>query len=192
MRDEVDCAGDGHGGEEREAQRHVANLADDVKRKEALHVIVRNSTQDTGHHRGHREPQNDRMRVADVRGEDQREYADERVDADFRQQPREEGGDRRRRRVVRSGKPEEQREHRRLDPERRQEQHPDRCHIAIGACRRYLHRKVRHVQRPGGGIEQANPAQEQHRRHKVQGDVLEGALNLWAPAAEGHDHERGD
>ena len=130
------------------------------------------------------------MGVGDVAHEQQRERADQRVDADLRQQPGEDRRDRRRRGVIRGRQPEEQREQGRLDAEGDQEQHCQRGHERRVRDGGQPAGQVRHVQRARHAVEQADRRQEERRRQQVERDVLDRAFELGALAAQRHQDER--
>ena len=100
------------------AQDHVPDLADDVERQNAPQLVLRGGPEDAGDHGKAGHPEQQLVRVPDVVPEDQREETHQRVDADLRQQAGEYGRNRGLRRVVAGRKPEEEREHRRLQAER--------------------------------------------------------------------------
>ena len=178
--------------EERKPQHHVADLADDVEGQDAAEIVHRRSAQNARDHRRHRQPQQDRVGEGHVLIEDQREAADQRIDAHLGQQPGEDRRDRDRRRVIRGRQPEEQREQRRLDPEGHHEHHGDRgqqagvFHLAHGQV------QVRHVQRAGDAVKQADPRQEHDRRDEVQRHILDAAIQLFLAAAQHQKAEAGD
>jgi hypothetical protein len=94
-------------------------VADERERQDALELGLRERAEDADDHRRERDDQQQRVDV--VVPEDLRLGADHRVDADLRQQAREDRGDGRRRGRVRVGQPERQREHGRLDAEGEQQ-----------------------------------------------------------------------
>ena len=53
-------------------------------------------------------------------------------------------------------------------------------------------RQVRHVEGAGHGVENAHRGQEERRRHQVEGDVLDGALELCALASQREQDEGRD
>ena len=122
--------------------------------------------------------------------EQQREDADQRVDAHLGEQSGKRRADRRRGRVIRGWQPEEQREQPGLDAERDQEQHREHGVDAGRADGRPHAREIGHVERPGGAVQQPERGQKDGRCDQVDRDVLERRLHLRAGPVERHQHER--
>ncbi len=127
------------------------------------------------------------MGECDVAGEDQREHADQGVNADLGQKARKDGRDRKRRRVVGCRQPEKQRKHRSFDSECDHEHHRDHGHEALIFQMRHRHREVGEVQCTAHAVKQANAGQKQDRGDQVQGDVFYAPVDLLLAAA--HDQE---
>ncbi len=87
----ADRQGRGH----RNAEQHVADLADDMEREDAAHVEMGGRAQNARHHREDRDSRDDRPGVAGIAIEQQREGSDDGVDADLGQQRCKDGHDRR-------------------------------------------------------------------------------------------------
>ena len=124
------------------------------------------------------------MGIGHIGGEDQREGADQRIDADLGQQTREDGRDRKGRGVVARGQPEKQREECGLDPEGHDEHHRDDQEKPLVFDLLHRAMQIGHVQRPGQTIKQADPRQEQDRRDQVERDVFDAAIKLFLLAAQ--------
>ena len=173
MEDVEDRPREREAGSDPEPHEHVADLADDVEGEDLSHVGLGHRPEDPRHHREACDGEDERAREAGVAVEDERQDADERVDADLRQEAGEEGGDRHRGRVVRGGEPEEKGEGGGLDAEGDEE---ERRHDAREALRRKgadRDRGVGHVERPDRPVEEPRPGEEEGRGDEVQDDVLQ-------------------
>lgn len=124
MADVVDGARETGLRRQRDAEDHVADVADERERQQTLDVVLRDRAEDAD---DHREQTCDEQDVVEFAAREQQGVRpDDRVHTDLGQQAGEDGRDRRGRGGVGVGKPRRQREDRGLDTEGHEQHTEDR------------------------------------------------------------------
>ncbi|CAB4955361.1 unannotated protein [freshwater metagenome] len=171
---------------ERDAEDHVADVADEREGQHALDVRLRDGAEDPDHHRQERDDHEERGHAVVV-GEEQRLRADDRVDADLRQEAGEHRGHGCRGRRVGVRQPRRHREDRRLDAER-QEQRELEHEPDVGVQLAQLERQVGEVQRARGAVDEADRREEQERREQRDDHVRRAGADARGRAAQRDQH----
>ena len=174
---------------QRDAEDHVADVADQGEGQHPLDLGLRDRAQDADDHRDQRGPQEERGQVAVA--EEQRLRADDRVHADLGQQAGEHRRHRGRRGRVGVRQPGRHREHGGLDREHRQQQQLQHQRD-VGRQVTQPHRQLGEVHRAGGGVDRGDGDQEQRRGQQADQDVGAARPDPRARAAEGEQHVRGE
>ena len=163
-----DGTGQALGSAQRDAENHVANVADQGKRQKSLDIGLCDGAQDTHQHRGESNPHEQLVQPAS--GEDGGAGADNCVDADLGEQAREDCRHQRRRGGVGVRQPRLEREDGGFDAEGDEQ---DRENRGAGTGRDFLHAHpdLRHVHGADRGVDIAQRQHEyqrgSHRDHHV-------------------------
>ena len=164
-------------------------MGDEGEGHDPLDLRLRDRTEDAHEHRQPR--RNEQRHPQRGFGEQQGFGADDRVDADLRQQSSEDRCHRGRCRWVGVGQPEGQREDRGLDAEA-QQQEDVKDHLHIGRQIRDPLGQLRHVHGAACCVDDADRGEEDHRGHQRNDYIGDSRTDPLRRGAEGEQHIGGD